>query len=117
MTASPQSPTKPRHKPRHRALLILVILFVLSVPALIIYLAARPAVPFSKLARLKPGMSREEVHAILGPPQDRVGDDCLIYRRFANPGWVEVYFNQHDKLDHINDESGGIKDLSPPVGR
>lgn len=116
-TNPPQSRPVVTTKNRNRILLIVVLLFLVSVPSLIAYLALRPAVPFAKLARLKPGMSRAEVRAILGTPQDRVGDDCLIYRRFANPGWVEVYFDQHDKLDHFNDESGGIKDLSPPVSR
>lgn len=87
---------------------MVVLIFVLSIPCLIVYLAGRPAIPYHKLDQLKLGMSRAEVQTILGPSDSILPDKTLIYRRFANPGWMEVYFDQHDKLDHVNDESAYI---------
>lgn len=61
------------------------------------------AVPRNLLRQVKPGMTEQEVCEILGPPQRR-SDDSFQYGRFANPGYVQINF-EDGRLSSINDES------------
>ena len=63
-----------------------------------------PAMPPHLLGRVQEGMSKEQVRAILGTPQE-AGANEWEYWRAPNPGWVEVWFNKHGRVAWINDES------------
>ena len=70
-----------------------------------IYVVAASVVPRYQLEQLRQGMSKSEVRAILGKPTFVEGDREWVYRRWGNPGWVEVYFDEEGLFDHVNDES------------
>ncbi len=69
------------------------------------YIVTGPVIPRSYLRQLKPGMTKSEVSAILGPPPVVQHDQAWVYSRWGNAGWVEVYFDGEGRFDHINDES------------
>jgi len=78
---------------------------VIAVPALSVYIAARPAMPRHLLRQVTAGMTKAEVQDILGEPQDREGDYQWEYWRWGNAGWVEIFFHQDGTVDYVNDES------------
>lgn len=49
--------------------------------------------------------TKAEVLAILGKPATVTPDDEWIYTRAANPGWVEIAFDEEDRVTAVNDES------------
>jgi len=69
------------------------------------YRAVGPIFPRQVYEKLRPGMSKAEVQAIIGPPTSTYGADDWRYERKWNPGWVEVQFNEAGRLLYVNDES------------
>jgi outer membrane protein assembly factor BamE (lipoprotein component of BamABCDE complex) len=86
--------------------LVLGLLFVIAVAILFaIYVVAGPVIPRSQLQQLKPGMTKSEVSAILGPPRIVQDDREWVYSRWGNAGWIEVYFDAEGRFNRVNDES------------
>ena len=50
------------------------------------------------------GKTRVEVLRIAGEPR-YIYEDQWVYEVPWNPGWVEVHFDGHDRVNHVNDES------------
>lgn len=73
------------------------------------YLMIRHAVRRSDLARLAIGMTKDEVRAVLGSPNDVKdgGAEWMTweYARWGNAGYVALHFDATGRLAQINDES------------
>jgi outer membrane protein assembly factor BamE (lipoprotein component of BamABCDE complex) len=82
-------------------LLVVIIVAILFA----IYVMVGPVIPRSQLQRLKPGMTKSEVTAILGPPRIVESEQEWVYSRTGNAGWVEVYFDVKGRFHRVNDES------------
>ncbi len=85
---------------------ILLWLLVLATPCTLFYLVLGPAIPRSRLSKIRQGMSSIEVRRILGTP-DEVWDaeKIWVYSRWCNPGWVEIAFSEEQAVVYVNDES------------
>jgi len=73
--------------------------------ALALFFAVRPAISTRLSCRLKKGMSKETVVAILGEPNLTHGNDSWLYWRWGNTGWFEIQFNESECIEYVNDES------------
>jgi outer membrane protein assembly factor BamE (lipoprotein component of BamABCDE complex) len=56
------------------------------------------------IARLKVGMTGDQVKQILGPPTDQPESNRWIYERIFNPGWLGVYFYANGRLINVDHE-------------
>jgi hypothetical protein len=81
------------------------ILVAAGMVAVSLYLAVTPVIPVRLLEQIEPGMPMAEVRRILGSPHEGEDSSTWIYRRFGNPGWVEVDFDNNGTVRYINDES------------
>ena len=81
---------------------LLAMLLLLLITACVL---ARPAVDRSLLTKIVPGMTKPQVALVLGQPNKTYGDSEWLYWRWGNAGWVEVWFDDSDRVDYINDES------------
>lgn len=99
----PKNPNKVYLRFRLRTLLILfAIASVVLCTTRMVYLAALP-VPPHKVAQLKFRMTKSEVRKILGKP-DELTDHSWSYDTFFNIGWVNVYFDDAEKLSFTDPE-------------
>ena len=92
---------------RQRTTLLAFVAFLAAFVVTIAFAARTvlgPVIPRPQLEQLKKGMTKSEVRAILGDPKVIDGSQW-IYTRWANPGWVEVYFDADERFRNVNDES------------
>lgn len=61
--------------------------------------------PRHLLRQVAPGMTKADVRALLGEPQDRDHECQWEYSRWGNAGWVEVFFDENGTVAYVNDES------------
>ena len=85
--------------------LVFTLSFLVGIPGFTLYICVRPAMNRTLLLRITPGMSREQVSTLLGPPNDTDGSGQWEYWRWGNPGWVEIAFDDQDTVVEVNDES------------
>lgn len=69
------------------------------------YLVVRPAMPRVLLHRLKMGMTKDEVRAVMGEPPTTYEGGTWEYARFGNAGYVHLHFDDSGRLCDVNDES------------
>lgn len=87
-------------------LLMWVVLFAILFIAVIgVEQLVGPAVRRSKLEQLEKGMTKNQVLEVLGRPRKIESERQWIYSRSGNYGWVEVFFDDCDRLTGVNDES------------
>ena len=92
-------------EPRTHTRWLLTLATLLLIPVVTLYFIARPAFDRTLLSRIAPGMTRAQVSAILGPPNDTEGPSQWEYWRYGNAGWVEIAFDDTDVVLWVNDES------------
>jgi outer membrane protein assembly factor BamE (lipoprotein component of BamABCDE complex) len=83
------------------------IFLALTLTALLCF-AARwcfgPIFSNAAIARLKAGMTADEVKQILGPPTAQPESNWWVYERIFNPGWLGVYFDENGRLTMVDHE-------------
>jgi outer membrane protein assembly factor BamE (lipoprotein component of BamABCDE complex) len=83
------------------------IFLALTLTALLCFAARWCAGPiFSRdtIARLKAGMTGDEVKQILGPPTAQPESNRWIYERLFNPGFLGAYFDDNGRLTYVDHE-------------
>ena len=85
-----------------RTLLVMTCLVALTIVAAINCLG--PIRPHSSVAKISKGMTHEDVERILGTPNGRTSQKAWSYRRFMNPGWLVVYFDDAGCVQYVDHE-------------
>lgn len=78
------------------------LFFILCTP---FYFSLRPAVPKYLVNNIEPGMASSKVEQILGQPQNIASEFEWEYWRWGNSGWLEIHFNENNRVISVNDES------------
>lgn len=86
-----------------RTLLILTALIAFAILASKHCLG--PVVPLSVAKRVRPGITRSEVIAILGLPNDGMTNQSWEYVRIFNPGWFVVHFDANGEVAYVDHET------------
>ncbi len=64
-----------------------------------------PVIPASTASQIQPGMTHQDVHSILGSPNDGMTDESWAYVRAFNPGWFVVHFDSNQKVSYVDHET------------
>ena len=85
--------------------LILLSGLLIGITLGLAWITTRDPVSQTQWDRIRLGMSREQVTAILGNPDGIDGPTQIEYKRAFNAGWVEFTFDDMGRLIEKNDES------------
>jgi hypothetical protein len=83
---------------------IFALTSVSIVLAFAMYWCVGPVIPRYRLKQVKEGMTQDQVRAIIGEP-DSVYGGGWQYRKWPNPGWVDVLFDTEGRVTVVGDES------------
>lgn len=64
-----------------------------------------PAYSRALLRQVETGMTKQQVRDILGPTSSAANESTWIYERSGNLGYVQVAFDQNNRVLYVNDES------------